>query len=99
MRYEKVKVTRDTNTVHNREVPPWEVPILEYLFEEGRAGARVPTEQRDAPEWLELVGVGVPAVQVFSLGEFGVAAEQYLPEAAAEAHRQGSIHLGGGALL
>ena len=35
MRYEKVKVTRDTNTVHNREVPPWEIPILEYLFEGG----------------------------------------------------------------
>jgi hypothetical protein len=35
MRYERVKVTRDTNTVHNREVPPWEVPVLEYLFEEG----------------------------------------------------------------
>ncbi len=32
MRYERVKVTRDTNTVHSREVPPWEIPILEYLF-------------------------------------------------------------------
>lgn len=35
MRYEKVKVTRDTNTVHMREVPPWEIPMLEWVFDEG----------------------------------------------------------------
>jgi hypothetical protein len=35
MRYERVKVKRDTNTVHNRAVAPWEVPVLEFLFEEG----------------------------------------------------------------
>jgi hypothetical protein len=35
MRYERVKVKRDTNTVHNRAVPPWEIPVLEFLFEEG----------------------------------------------------------------
>jgi hypothetical protein len=35
MRYERVKVTRDTNTVHSREVPPWEIPLLEHLFDEG----------------------------------------------------------------
>lgn len=35
MRYERVKVTRDTNTVHSREVAPWEIPVLEYLYEEG----------------------------------------------------------------
>ena len=35
MRYERVKVTRDTNTVHNRAVAPWEIPVLEYLFEDG----------------------------------------------------------------
>lgn len=35
MRYERVKVTRDTNTVHNRAVAPWEIPVLEFLFEEG----------------------------------------------------------------
>jgi hypothetical protein len=34
MRYERVKVSRDTNTVHNRAVPPWEIPVLEYLFED-----------------------------------------------------------------
>jgi hypothetical protein len=35
MRYERVKIQRDTNTVHNRAVAPWEIPVLEYIFEEG----------------------------------------------------------------
>ena len=35
MRHERVKVTRDGNTVHNRAVPPWEIPILEFLFDPG----------------------------------------------------------------
>jgi hypothetical protein len=35
MRYQRVKVKRDTNTVHNRAVPPWEIPMLEFLFDEG----------------------------------------------------------------
>jgi hypothetical protein len=35
MRYERVMVKRDTNTVHNRAVAPWEIPILEFLFDEG----------------------------------------------------------------
>jgi hypothetical protein len=35
MRYERVKVNRDTNTVHNRAVAPWEIPVLEYIFDEG----------------------------------------------------------------
>ncbi len=35
MRYERVKVKRDTNTVHNVLVRPWEVPLLEFIFGEG----------------------------------------------------------------
>jgi len=35
MRFERVKIKRDTNTVHNRAVPPWEIPILEWIFDEG----------------------------------------------------------------
>lgn len=35
MRYERVKVKRDTNTVHNRAVAVWEIPVLEFLFEDG----------------------------------------------------------------
>ncbi len=35
MRYERVKVTRDQNTVHSREVAPWEIPVLEFIFGDG----------------------------------------------------------------
>jgi hypothetical protein len=35
MRYERVKVTRDTNTVHNVAVAPWEIPLIEFIFDEG----------------------------------------------------------------
>jgi len=35
MRYERVKITRDQNLVVNRAIAPWEVPVLEFLFEEG----------------------------------------------------------------
>ena len=35
MRYERLKVKRDNNTVHNIAVAPWEVPLLEFVFEEG----------------------------------------------------------------
>ena len=35
MRYERVKVKRSEVTVHNIAVAPWEIPVLEYLFEDG----------------------------------------------------------------
>lgn len=35
MRYERVMIKRDTNTVHNRAVPQWEIPVLEFIFEDG----------------------------------------------------------------
>ena len=35
MRYVRVKVKRDINTVHNSLVSPWEVPVLDYIFEDG----------------------------------------------------------------
>jgi hypothetical protein len=35
MRYERVKVKRDTQTMHNRPCAPWEIPMLEFLFDEG----------------------------------------------------------------
>jgi hypothetical protein len=36
MRYERLKITRDAGvTVHNRPVAPWEIPVLEFLFDEG----------------------------------------------------------------
>jgi hypothetical protein len=40
MRYERFKVRRDTNTVHNVSVAPWEVQILELMYgEEGNVEA------------------------------------------------------------
>jgi hypothetical protein len=35
MRHEKIKITRDAQTVHNLSVAPWEVPVLEVIFGEG----------------------------------------------------------------
>lgn len=35
MRHARVQVKRDTNTVHSITVAPWEIPILEFLFDEG----------------------------------------------------------------
>lgn len=34
MRHERIKITRDTNTVHNKTVCPWEIPVIEFLFED-----------------------------------------------------------------
>jgi hypothetical protein len=58
MRYERVKVKRDTNTVHNRAVPPWEIPMLEWVFDEGnieRLGVfeEVAGEYPEAPQELD----------------------------------------------
>jgi hypothetical protein len=33
MRNVRVKITRDQNTVYNRAVPAWEIPLLEFIFE------------------------------------------------------------------
>jgi hypothetical protein len=35
MRHERIKIKRDNHTVHNTTVAPWEIPIIEYLFDEG----------------------------------------------------------------
>jgi hypothetical protein len=35
MLYQKVKVIRDTNTVYNRAVPLWEIPVLTFIFDPG----------------------------------------------------------------
>lgn len=32
MRYVTVKIRRDVNTVYNRPVPEWEIPVLEQVF-------------------------------------------------------------------
>jgi hypothetical protein len=56
LRYERVKVTRDTNTVHNREVPPWEIPMLEHLF--GDEGNVVRTGEFVTPTPGKLINQG-----------------------------------------
>jgi hypothetical protein len=35
MRYEIVQVTRDLHTKYSRAFPPWEIAVLEHLFEDG----------------------------------------------------------------
>jgi len=35
MRFQRVKVVRDTNTVYNRPVGEWEIPVLEFVFGDG----------------------------------------------------------------
>jgi hypothetical protein len=35
MRHERITIKRDNHTVHNKTVAPWEIPIIEYLFDEG----------------------------------------------------------------
>lgn len=56
MRYERVMIKRDTQTTHNRAVPPWEIPILEMIFGEGnveQTGIFEEVEGRDYPEATE----------------------------------------------
>jgi hypothetical protein len=53
LRYERVKIKRDTNTVHNRAVPPWEIPMLEWVFDEGnieRLGVFEELPDKDYPD-------------------------------------------------
>jgi hypothetical protein len=52
MRYQKVKVKRDTQTVHNNLVAPWEIPILEFMFENGNVEVLEQFEEseRDYPD-------------------------------------------------
>lgn len=50
MRYERVKVTRDTNTVHNIAVALWEIPVLEFLFEDVERLDQFETVDREYPE-------------------------------------------------
>jgi hypothetical protein len=61
MRYEKVKVTRDTNTVHSREVPPWEFPLIEFLFGEGNL---VRTDEFVVPTKGKLINHDYPDAKI-----------------------------------
>lgn len=86
MRYERVKISRDTNTVHNRAVPPWEIPVLEFLFDPGNITTldefeEVAGDYPDAATELERLQKvygsdpksGIPhALSVFGAGRKGV---------------------------
>lgn len=53
MRYVHLKVVRDTNTVYTRAVPEWEVPVLEFIFEDGnvqRTGSFEKVTHSDYPD-------------------------------------------------
>jgi hypothetical protein len=60
MRYEKVKITRDQNTVHNRAVPPWEIPVLEFIFGDGNV---VRTDEFVVPTQGKLINHDYPEVR------------------------------------
>ena len=49
MRYVKVKITRDTHTTYNREMPPWEVAVLEEIFDAGNIEVLDGSVQVDRP--------------------------------------------------
>lgn len=86
MLYERVKVTRDTNTVYSPLVAPWEIAILEFTFEPGNVVRTEKFERTDGPypeptsELNRLCTVygsdpqsGVPyAIQVYGNGSVGV---------------------------
>lgn len=86
MRYERVQVKRDTNTVHNHAIPRWEIPVLEFLFEAGNITpldefVQVAREYPDATVELERLAKvygsdpksGIPhAYSVFGAGRKGI---------------------------
>lgn len=88
MRYERVKVKRDLNTVHNHAVAPWEIPVLEVIFEDGNvepldefveSGREYPDAQREFERLVKAYGSdpqsGVPyAAITFGNASAGVRA-------------------------
>ena len=96
MRYVRVLVTRDTQTKHNSLVAPWEVPVLEYIFEDGNVvttdefesnGREYPNAGEEFGRLIKAYGSdpksGIPhAVSVFGEGRIGMKA---LTDAIAEA--------------
>ena len=49
MLYQRVKVIRDVNTVYNRAVPEWEIPVLTFIFDEGNVTPQGSFEIVDRP--------------------------------------------------
>ncbi len=88
MRYVTVKVTRDTQTANSIQIAPWEIPVLEYIFEAGNVevdeDSGQPADERGYPDAGEEFGrlmkvygsdtkSGIPhAVSVFGEGRRGL---------------------------
>lgn len=59
MRYVRVTVKRDTQTTYVRDVPEWEVPMLEFIFEPGnvvRDGSKFVAVEGEYPEAADEYG-------------------------------------------
>jgi hypothetical protein len=98
MRHEKVIVKRDNNTVHHKTLASWEIPIVEYLFDEGNVvhtGKFVLADQDYPPASEEMVRLtkaygmdtktGIPhVVTVYGAARAGVRALAKAIEAAQE---------------
>jgi hypothetical protein len=96
MRHERVIIKRSAETVHNRSVRPWEVPVLEYLFDPGNVEStgefvdvtgEYPGAEEELARMVEAYGTdpksGIPhANSVFGNGRKGTAELRKLIEAA-----------------
>ena len=49
MQYVAVKVKRDTNTVNHKFGPAWEIPVLEFIFEDGNVEITDECEESGKP--------------------------------------------------
>jgi hypothetical protein len=91
-------VKRDNNTVHNKTLAPWEIPILEYLFDEGnvtrtdefvQADQDYPDPAQEMVRLMKAYGADVKtdiphAVTVYGVARTGVRALAKAIEAAKE---------------
>lgn len=98
MRHEKITIKRDNHTVHSKTMAPWEIPIVEYLFDEGNVihtGEFVQADQDYPPAAEEMtrlmkaygadVKTDIPhAVTVYGAARAGVRALAKAIEAAKE---------------
>jgi len=96
MRHERVMIKRSTETTHNRSVPPWEIPVLEYLFDPGNieplgqyieVAGEYPTAEAELSRLVQAYGAdpksGIPhASSVFGNGRKGITELRKLIDAA-----------------
>lgn len=107
MIYQNVKIIRDSNTVYNRSVPEWEIPVLMSIFDDGnvqplgtfvRVDRMHPSAEVEYDRLSRRYGEdsqsGVPYVTaVYGAGGRGISAVQAAIDAA-EAGEQEQIRAG-----